>query len=538
MIDFANKNKRLTIFILSVISGLMLGMSWPVNGIVFLVFLGFIPLLYIEDYFYRLKKGEGKQLFLYTYPAFFIWNFYTTWWVYKASFFGGAAAIICNAFFMSMVFQVFHFTRVKKGNITGFASLIFYWIGFEYLHLNWDLSWPWLTLGNAFSNTTGWIQWYEYTGVFGGSLWILSVNIFIFHFIQYVYNSGKIKDKQAYLKILIPALLILVPILISRYIYSNYKENKSPVNIVVVQPNIDPYHEKFSESSESQIEKFISLANSAVDSSTLYLVGPETALPDGIWEEEIHYSKSVQMLKEFLSKYPNLKLITGLSSFRRIHEADEGTATRKSKEQNINYEAYNTAIQINPDGNITFYHKSKLVPGVEQMPYPAIFGFFEKFAIDLGGTSGSLGKQKERSVFTSKENISIAAAICYESIYGDFLSGFIRNHANLLFIITNDGWWGDTPGYRQHLSYGKLRAIEFRRDIARSANTGISCFINSRGEIRQATEWWKPAVIKDELNKNDVITFYAKHGDYLGVICSFFSVFVFLISLFTFKNKL
>jgi apolipoprotein N-acyltransferase len=120
--------------------------------------------------------------------------------------------------------------------------------------------------------------------------------------------------------------------------------------------------------------------------------------------------------------------------------------------------------------------------------------------------------------------------ICYESIYGDFVREYILNGADLIFIITNDGWWDDTPGYRQHLLYGRLRAIEMRRSIARSANTGISCFINQRGDILQKTGWWNKTAIKGTLNKNEEITFYARTGDTIGRVFSFLAVFLFLIA--------
>ena len=90
--------------------------------------------------------------------------------------------------------------------------------------------------------------------------------------------------------------------------------------------------------------------------------------------------------------------------------------------------------------------------------------------------------------------------------------------AGLIFIITNDGWWGKTNGYLQHNEYAKLRSIETRRSIARSANTGTSCFINQRGDISQATEWREDAVINQSLKVNTTITFYTKHGDYLARI--------------------
>jgi apolipoprotein N-acyltransferase len=99
-----------------------------------------------------------------------------------------------------------------------------------------------------------------------------------------------------------------------------------------------------------------------------------------------------------------------------------------------------------------------------------------------------------------------------------------------MFVITNDGWWEDTPGYKQHLSFSKLRAIETRRSIARSANTGISAFINQKGEILKSTNWWEQAVIKSKLYLNNKQTFYTKHGDMIGRIASFLAVLMLLYS--------
>ena len=139
-------------------------------------------------------------------------------------------------------------------------------VKFEYLHFNWDLSWPWLTLGNAFAHYPSFIQWYEYTGTLGGSLWILLANIFLFQFVN---------NKSKYLLF---SLVIAIPILFSFLIDSKNEKGKV-VEIVVVQPNIDPYFEKFNDlSSIQQLEKFIQLAETELDSSTNYLIGPETAL--------------------------------------------------------------------------------------------------------------------------------------------------------------------------------------------------------------------------------------------------------------------
>jgi len=152
-----------------------------------------------------------------------------------------------------------------------------------------------------------------------------------------------------------------------------------------------------------------------------------------------------------------------------------------------------------------------------------VCGYLENFANELGGTAGSLGRNVEPSVFTG-ESIVAATVICYESVYGDYIGEYVRKGANLICIMTNDGWWEDTPGYRQHFHYARLRAIEHRRSITRSANTGISCFIDQKGEVHQATGWWREDCIRANLNLNNRMTFYSQFGDLLGISSAFLSL--------------
>ncbi|MFH1936578.1 MAG: apolipoprotein N-acyltransferase, partial [Bacteroidota bacterium] len=164
------------------------------------------------------------------------------------------------------------------------------------------------------------------------------------------------------------------------------------------------------------------------------------------------------------------------------------------------------------------YHKSKLTPGVEALPSFRGFKWLERFALDLGGTVGSLGTDDHRKVYATVKAVPVSPIICYESVFGEFFAEFIKNGAEVMIIITNDGWWGNTPGHRQHFVFAHLRAIETRRGIARSANTGISAFIDQRGDTFDVTGYWVPAAIKGTLNANSAITFYVRHGDYIARI--------------------
>jgi apolipoprotein N-acyltransferase len=155
----------------------------------------------------------------------------------------------------------------------------------------------------------------------------------------------------------------------------------------------------------------------------------------------------------------------------------------------------------------------------------------------FGGTSGTLGRDENRVVFADKQSYFMAAPIiCYESVYGDYVTEYVRKGANLLTIITNDGWWGNTQGYRQHMAYARLRAIETRRWIARSANTGISCFIDPVGILYEPQPWDTKAAIKMKLEPLQSLTFFVRYGDYLSRICNVASV-VFLLLLIIFKLR-
>lgn len=527
--------------LLSFSAGVLLSLGWPPLPLFPLLFAGFVPILWLEDAAYR-NQLSSKAFFGYSYLALLIWNLITTWWV-GATYFGthdistaiaGLIANTANPLLMSIPLVGFHRTRMRFGNMIGYLSLPAYWITFEFIHLRWDLSWPWLTLGNGLAAFPKFIQWYEYTGALGGTLWILVVNIFLYRLL-FIFLSGRIY--QNYRRILLVAILtMVVPVILSLGMYYSYKETGKAEKVVVVQPNIDPYSTKFDPSTlQLQMQTLIRLSKEKVDSTTDYLVFPETALPDGIMISELHTNPFIKELQHFRVDYPKLKIVTGISSYA-IYQSAETPTARKSQDGTYYWDAFNSAIQLDSTGNIPIYHKSKLVPGVEKMPYPKIFGFLESLALNMGGTAGSLGSQPHRSVFfsgSSADSTGAAALICYESIYGEYSNEYVNRGAGLLFVITNDGWWGNTAGYKQHLIYGTLRAIETRRDVAQSANTGTSAFINQRGDISDKTPWWQPAVISKTLYANHAITFYVKFGDLIGRLCIMVTVLLTAFSIYS-----
>ncbi|MAZ57925.1 MAG: apolipoprotein N-acyltransferase [Flavobacteriales bacterium] len=524
---------RLRFFLFIGSGGLMLFLSWPpLTFFTFFIFIALVPLLILEKDI-KDKKISYTGYFVSSYCTFFIFNLLTTFWVNNAHVAGAVFAILCNSLFMALVFYLY--AKIKNSvqwkNPTFLLPIL--WIAFEYLHLNWDLSWPWLTLGNVFSAHPVLVQWYSYTGVLGGTLWILMINILVFKCYE---KSPFFKNAKAYVLALFVA--ILAPFLFSKFLYNQYKYESDfmssedtqdsvfdTINVLVVQPNIDPYTDKFSLPQFDQIEDVSELIRGYIDSTFNYLILPETFLIDPIWEHQFDKNLSVKKLNQWIDKY-QFDIIVGATTLG----LSEKSATSKSlgKHKDSWYKLYNSVLYMRGQNyKIATYHKSKLVPGAEQMPFQRIlYPFLGDRVLNIGESTsiGNFSKQDTISIF----NQSIAPVICYESIYGDYVRKFVKNGAQVIFIITNDGWWKDTSGYRQHHMYAQLRAIETRRYIARSANTGISSVINPLGEIEQSLGWSEKGVIKATLELNTTSTFYVKHGDFLGRISAFLSILVFL----------
>ncbi|HOI49041.1 MAG TPA: hypothetical protein PK167_07045, partial [Prolixibacteraceae bacterium] len=260
----------------SLISGLLFSLAWPANGFPPLLFVAFVPLLLMEGYFLSNRSNNHSfGIFFRVWPAFIIWNGLTTWWIYNSTFFGVTMAVLINSVFMSLTFWLFHFMRRRLKNPSqGYLGLIFAWISFEFLHHHWDLNWPWLSLGNGFSAWPSWMQWYEFTGMFGGSLWVLVINILVYKVIQSWLDGTSLKI--AFRKLWLPVAVMALPLAVSLLMYYTYREKTAPVDVVVVQPNIDPYEEQYELPADLVIEHATKLALTKADSLTDFVVFPES----------------------------------------------------------------------------------------------------------------------------------------------------------------------------------------------------------------------------------------------------------------------
>ena len=530
------KFNRLKLIVCVFLPALLFWLAWEPMPFTPLVFIAFVPFFYLAEWGRSTSKGKNfGVLFL----ALMLWNISTTWWVWFASDVGAIAMLILNSLLMYLPFGLSRWLQRKKWFIWDAKWLfIALWLLYEYGHHRWDLSWPWLTLGNAFSGMPWYVQWYEITGTLGGTALILSVNVLVYQALINVQS----KDKRSWImRFRLPLgivsvfgiLSVLLGQFASDFVYQKKSKLKQPYRVVAIQPNYDPYDEKFVLDPMQMVRDMAKTSDSAGPADCI--LWPETSLVGNIDVGSPAQDMQVSYLMHHWLKNGPADNAAGDSSQNHsraagppsmligsnmIHwyswmgKGKPDVAARQSSNLEYWYTLHNSALWIQPElsihpigsdpfkherlrgsmatGDIQFYHKSKLVPGTEQLPFVTVLPFLERLAISLdeNSASGTLGKNATAKAL-GVSNSKVAPIICYESIYGDYVSEYVKDGASWLAVITNDAWWNNTPGHKQHFSYAKLRAIEQRKWVVRSANTGISGFIDPLGNTTMRSGWYQ-----------------------------------------------
>ena len=526
MTKIFNMKQKILIYIL-LFAGLV-SIPYLVPHLGWVSLFAFTPLLALADLFVEKEPRHRKMLL---YSAFLLFNIATTFWINWISVIGAASAIAVNSAVMMLMFWWFIKSRRHLTRAQSYVFLIVLWVAWERVYQNIEISWPWLNLGNSFATSPHLVQWYEYTGFLGGSVWILLSNVLLYETVRRIIVMRGAENPDGVHPVLYrrgtvalglaEALVVIVPMVISLHIYRNYQCTDDPVEVVAVQPNIDSYHEKHGGLSQDiQDQRLFSLIDSVVTPQTDYVITPETYTfrfnldePEG--------NTTYRSVMSFEKAHPDCNFILGAITYRFFSSKALAPAGAAEVGGGMWYSSYNTAMAIDTCGIRNFYHKSKLVPAVEIIPYQRYIPFLGKIMEACGGSSSSYGISDDVENLHCKDSTEVGVMICYESIYGDYFRKTAKYGADFVAVITNDGWWGDTPGYRQHFRYAKLRAIETRRDVVHVANTGISGFIDQRGDVVQKSGWWVPTAIRGTVNRNDKLTYFAEHGDFVGRFCCF-----------------
>ena len=509
------QNSTLHRLLLVLLSVVLLSIGW-LGGTGLTLLVALVPLLIISENLSDSTRdwwrmcGWGAMTFL-------LWSAATIWWVWIATPIGPITAGIVGTFYNLCALMTYHYVSKRAHRALAYTLLVTIWLATEWAYNSADvMTFPWLLLGHGFSGDVWAVQWYEYTGIFGGTLWVLVSNIAIFEILRTRTTAAKVRA----------AIVVIAPIAVSLILLMSYTPSERTTQISVVQPNVPCYEDERFEAGKFDPTEDVAELLAQVPASSTFVLMPESALAylprfGGLLEERNldYYAPMFKYIQG--ENHPDTKLITGASTLIRYGDV-KATDTAHFYEGYGWYDQFNSALLVNSEGIAEdIYHKGKLVIGVEAVPLKSLFDTFE---VDLGGVSGQLGWGREHTLFTN-DGVKIGPSICYEGLYGGYFAGFAREGAEVMALVSNDGWWGNTPGHKRLFDFSRLRAIETRRAIARSANTGISGFISPTGEvIGERLLWDQEGVLTAELELREEKTLYTLYGDWIARIATYIAV--------------
>lgn len=527
------------------LSALLLAAAFPPSPLTPLLWLGFLPIWAVLEAQAVPRRGLRSYLraFGLVYPPLLLWNLLCCYWLMLTalqveagealvSFMGGFMASVANPVLMAVPLLLWVLVRKRLPMGLSLLALASFWLAFEYLHFHWDLSWSWLTLGHAWAQYPFYIQYLEFTGVLGASAHTLGVALLLF------YLGWRATQPQQPTRKHLPWVLaawVVLPLLLWPLLTSPgrevYQATRS-LQVRIVQPNVNPY-EKFRMRASALVEDMARLGAEGLPANTRLLVYPETAIPTHIPlpRPDLH---SLAQPFVALAKHAQGGVLIGYHPMRLYAPGEPASVSATPIGGGYLADGYNGA-SIFGTSPVAVYKKSKLVPFIERAPFMEQLAFLKDWQIDIGGGFSSYGLPDSLHNLWLPDGTPIAPLICYESEFHTFVGLLVGQGAQLLAVITNDGWWGRSSGYVQHLHLARLRAIETRRAVVRSANTGISAFISPTGALEQTLGWDRRGVLDQAVPLLTHRTFFVQHGDLLGPAAT---VLAFALLLYALSPKL
>ncbi len=502
------KHRRNLLF--GLLSGILLGISFPPVPLPYFIFIALVPYLYV------LEKLDGLgEINRFTYFTAFIFNIITLYWVGSWTpdadpflMISGTVLMFFNPILFLIPSTLYYFSKKLFSKQISLLLLPVFWVTYEFAYSVTEFRFPWLTLGNGLPYFNRYIQIADIIGVYGLSLLILYTNILIYKALSNYYKYKKFNIKY----ILNVLLILLIPLIYGAIKINSFAHSNKKIKVGLIQPNFNPNKKWDAGNLETQLELYLSLSDSAINKGAQLLIWPETALP--VYLLSGRYSIQVAQIRKYLDSN-NIPLITGMPDVEFYPFGKNAPPHAKPvKKSKTLYTSYNSILCFNPnEEKIQKYGKIKLVPFGEKIPYVEYFPWLNKWIKwNVGISSWNTGR--DTVVIKIKNGLAqynVGAVVCIESIYPDFVSQFVRKGANFIAIVTNDSWYGNSSGPYQHKEISVLRAVENRRTLVRAANGGISCIIDPLGNTIKHTKMFTRTNLVGKVELRNGRTFYTMH---------------------------
>lgn len=516
--------------LLALLSGLLFGLAFPPFPIPYLIFVALIP------YFYLISKRESlAEINSITYLTTFVFTLITLYWVGSWTkeadpflMISGILLMFVNPAVYLIPSTLFYFSRKLFSKRTAVYLFPLFWVSFEYAYSLTDLRFPWLALANSLPKFNLFIQAADVIGAYGISLLVLYINLFLYLTIQDFYENKKLHKKYT----MAVLLLFIIPLLYGVIRIKLFKMPEENIKVGLVQPNLNPWDKWEAGNLDEQLDLYLELSRTAVKKNAKIIIWPESALP--VYLLVGNYFTQVNRIQQFADSN-DVFIMTGMPDANFFFDKDEAPPDAKvSKNIGMYYVSYNSILLFSPQSfQVQKYGKMKLVPFGEKVPFVESLPFLgDLIKWQVGISSWNVGREQVVFDFVEGVQLKVGGVICIESIYPDFVAGFVQKGANIIAVVTNDSWYGYSSGPFQHKEIAALRAIENRRFVVRAANGGISAIIDPLGRTVQQTKLFERDVLIGDAGINNSLTIYSRFPLVIPLTCSLVSIVVILFFIY------
>jgi apolipoprotein N-acyltransferase len=502
---------KLTDYLPALISGALIVLAFPVFDLYLLAWVAFVPLLL------SLWKKSPGEAFQAGFVFGLVYFFGTLYWIYHSiNFYGGVSFVVsisivlllcCYLSIYPAVFAYCFASFIKRTRLPALIIGPVIWVLLEFVRSYAFTGFPWSSIGYSQYKFLPVIQVSDITGVYGISFLVLAFNCAI---VDGLLIRARVRKMPLFpLSYTIIGFIIFFIVIVSSLGYGFWRLGQdrpgNPVKAGLVQGNIeqdkkwDPVFQKY------VMDTYYALSLDAAGRSPDLIIWPETAVPFIFGEDKENTEQLVQFEKTL-----NTHLLLG-SILTKKTAAEQQPLT-------------NSVLLLDKEGKIIYqYDKIHLVPFGEYVPLRRVLFFVDKLVAGIGDYVPGNEYTKAETSFGN-----FAPMVCYEIIFPGLVRKFYSINGDFIVTVTNDAWFGKTAGPYQHFSMAVFRAIENRKPVMRSANTGISGFIDSNGRIISRTELFQRQVLTGEIKTDKTLTYYSRYGDLFAYFCIVISAILFI----------
>lgn len=505
------------------LTGLLLGLSFPPLPLPYLAWFGLVPLIV------RWTRAYDPYRFITeTYLAFLLMHLVAMHWVAFHTM-GSVALLSVIALLVlpippALAIGLSLWVRTKLGSVMGLVALVLMFVGYEYVMARGAAAFVWLLLGNSQAEALMWNQIAEWTGVTGLTLWLWLMNVFFFMILL----AQRLWMRIGWIAGLV--LLAALPVWLSANRLARLPVASEQVRLGVVQPAMSP-RAWADVKDTSRLDSLLAQSDDLLSRTLLkpsLLVWPETAMP---LRETVPEQVAMNNRARSWASRNDTYLLTGAIVPREWKFDVNRPLPDRTNGPSNPYAYYNSALLVSPSSTILPAHKRKLVPFAEFVPFSNKLTALTALGVAAGGVNGyNIGSLPRSYEIQRVSGHRIGTLICFESVFGNRVRQEVAQGAKLLVVLAQNGWWHHPSGREQHLAFSRLRAIETRRAMVWATVSGPSGLLLPDGSFLHDTPFGQKASPTFAAPLHDGRTFFSRYGDWLGAIAAIASVLVVLLA--------